>query len=327
MPDERITSWQPIAASSGNDAEWHAIHAGKELGPLSLAELVEKAVAGEIEPDDLVKNADGLWAKARDIDFLQQLFRLRESRGKASQPAPYRSGRETKALGGGLLLVLVGAACIWGICTLIDSARSRFSNNDRSWNAKIEKNDPGWNAKFYADRGWDSIKKKDYDAAIRDSSEAIRLDPNYAAAYYYRGIAYGIMKVHDKAIADYTEAIRLGPNFAPAYSNRGLAFNNKKEYDQAIVDYTEAIRLDPNYAKAYFNRGCVYGINKKEYDQAIADYTEAIRLRPNDALAYSNRYLAYLARGDRDLAWADYQRVTELDPALARRLPRFRSSY
>jgi hypothetical protein len=174
MPDERITSWQPIAASSGNDAEWHAIHAGKELGPLSLAELVEKAVAGEIEPDDLVKNADGLWAKARDIDFLQQLFRLRESRGKASQPAPYRSGRETKALGGGLLLVLVGAACIWGICTLIDSARSRFSNNDRSWNAKIEKNDPGWNAKFYADRGWDSIKKKDYDAAIRDSSEANR---------------------------------------------------------------------------------------------------------------------------------------------------------
>ena len=40
--------------------------------------------------------------------------------------------------------------------------------------------------------------------AIADYAKAIRLDPNYALAYYSRGSAY-----LDKAIADYSEGIRL----------------------------------------------------------------------------------------------------------------------
>jgi tetratricopeptide (TPR) repeat protein len=35
-----------------------------------------------------------------------------------------------------------------------------------------------------------SIKKKDYDKAIGDYSEAITLDPTVAEAYYMRGLAY-----------------------------------------------------------------------------------------------------------------------------------------
>ena len=62
-------------------------------------------------------------------------------------------------------------------------------------------------------------------------------------------------KEYDKAIADYTEAIRLDPKYARAYNNRGDAWYGKKEYDKAIADYTEAIRLDPEIAEAYNNRG------------------------------------------------------------------------
>ena len=62
-------------------------------------------------------------------------------------------------------------------------------------------------------------------------------------------------KEYDKAIADYDQAIRLDPKYAAAYHNRGLAWYAKKEYDKAIADYDEAIRLDPKYAVAYDNRG------------------------------------------------------------------------
>ena len=55
------------------------------------------------------------------------------------------------------------------------------------------------------------IEKGDYDKAIAECSGAIRLDPNYAEAYYKRGLAYGNEGDYDKAIADYTEAIRLDP--------------------------------------------------------------------------------------------------------------------
>ena len=44
-----------------------------------------------------------------------------------------------------------------------------------------------------------------------------------AAAYNRRGIAYGKKGEFDKAIADFTEAIRLKPDFAVAYLNRGIA--------------------------------------------------------------------------------------------------------
>ena len=60
---------------------------------------------------------------------------------------------------------------------------------------------------------------------------------------------------YDKAIADYDEAIKLDPKNANAYSYRGLAWYWKSEYDKAIADYDEAIKLDPKSPRRYSNRG------------------------------------------------------------------------
>ena len=59
----------------------------------------------------------------------------------------------------------------------------------------------------------------------------------------------------DRAIADFTEAIELQPDFADAYYNRGIAYHEKREYDRAIVDYTMTIGLKPDLVEAYNNRG------------------------------------------------------------------------
>jgi tetratricopeptide (TPR) repeat protein len=52
--------------------------------------------------------------------------------------------------------------------------------------------------------------------AIDDLNEAILLDPTYPAAYNDRGNVWRDNKEYDKAIADFTEAIRVDPNFAVA---------------------------------------------------------------------------------------------------------------
>jgi tetratricopeptide (TPR) repeat protein len=119
-----------------------------------------------------------------------------------------------------------------------------------------------------------------YDQAIADYTQAIRLDPNYAAVYNNRGNAYDDKGDNDRAIADYTQAIRLDPNYASAYYGRGNAYYMKKDYDRAIADYTQAIRLDPNDAKAYYNRGATY-YDQKDYDRAIADFEAALKINPN----------------------------------------------
>ena len=47
----------------------------------------------------------------------------------------------------------------------------------------------------------------------------------------------------DKAITDYTEAIRLSPKYADAYWYRGGVYKQKGDLDKANKDFAEAERL------------------------------------------------------------------------------------
>ena len=98
-----------------------------------------------------------------------------------------------------------------------------------------------------------------------------------ALAYNNRGIAWRDKKEYDKAIADYNEAIRLDPKLRRV-TTTGATPGLKKEYDKAIADYNEAIRLDPKFGFVTTTGACLE--RKKEFDKAIADFTEAIRLDP-----------------------------------------------
>jgi len=116
-------------------------------------------------------------------------------------------------------------------------------------------------------------------------------EPNDADAYYKRGIAWLDEGEWDKAIADFTQAIRLDPKSSNPYNDRGVAWYLRGEYDKAIADCSEAIRLNPKDEMAYGNRGLTWSC-KGEWDKAIADYNEAILLAPKCADAYNN--LAWL---------------------------------
>jgi tetratricopeptide (TPR) repeat protein len=52
-----------------------------------------------------------------------------------------------------------------------------------------------------------------------DFTEAIRLNPKDAVTYNRRGIAYYMKGDYDRAIADFTEALRIDTNFEAAKEN------------------------------------------------------------------------------------------------------------
>jgi Tfp pilus assembly protein PilF len=169
------------------------------------------------------------------------------------------------------------------------------------------------NARAHGCRGCARVNKKEYGTALRDLNEAIRLDPENARAYDNRGQVYGEMKNWDLAIQDFDEAIRLDPKCSPAYSNRGRVWGEKKRYDKSIEDFDEAIRLDPKRAMAYSNRAAAW-LAIAEYDKAINDCDEAIRLDPKLALAYHNRGRAWMNKHDHTKAWRDSSMARQLDP-------------
>jgi tetratricopeptide (TPR) repeat protein len=168
-------------------------------------------------------------------------------------------------------------------------------------------------ADAHFDSGMAFLERQEYDKAINDFTEAIRLDPNVAIIYFNRGNAYYDQGNLDKASSDYNEAIRLNPNFARAYVGRGDVIREQGNLDKAISDYNEAIRLEPNYVPAYDGRGRAYG-SSGNYDKAISDFTEAIRLDPNLAPAYCSRGYAYDMHGNFEKAISDYNEAIRLDP-------------
>ena len=132
-------------------------------------------------------------------------------------------------------------------------------------------------------------------------------------AYYNRGVAHSHSGEYEKAISDYNEAIRINPEDALAYYNRGLIYDNSGEYEKAISDYNEAIRINPEYADAYLGRGLIYD-NSGEYEKAISDYNEAIRINPEYADVWLELGQVYECKENLEKAKECFERALEIDP-------------
>jgi tetratricopeptide (TPR) repeat protein len=155
---------------------------------------------------------------------------------------------------------------------------------------------------------------KHYDTignADKAFDEAIKLNPNYAEAWYYKGLGlYG--RNDDEPKKAFDEAFRLDPNNAEMWFNYGTFLNSYYDSEEAAKAFDEVIRLDPNNASAWDGKGQALnyqgihytstnnplnGANardKSAYDQgklneALAAFDEAIRLNPNYAAAYDQK--------------------------------------
>jgi tetratricopeptide (TPR) repeat protein len=149
------------------------------------------------------------------------------------------------------------------------------------------------------------------DRALPDLTSQAPSVPKTADDWFYRGVKKGDEQDWQGAIADFSEAIRLNPNLIEAYNDRGTAYSILGENAKAIADFNEAIRLKPNDPEAYYNRGVTYR-ELKDYPNAIADFSQSIRLSPKDAVSYFNRGVIYQRLSDNQNAIADFQKAVDL---------------
>jgi tetratricopeptide (TPR) repeat protein len=174
---------------------------------------------------------------------------------------------------------------------------------------QIETNPNDLNA--YNRRGAAWRAKGEYDAALRDATEALRLGPS-AALYNNRALIWTAKKEYDKALQDYEQAFRLSPQYPLAFVNRALMWHSRKEYDKAIDDAIRALQGQPQYPGAYRVRGISWH-GKKEFDKAIEDLTMALKLDPRSGQLRADRGNAYAAKKEHAKAMVDFDESIKLE--------------
>jgi lipoprotein NlpI len=134
-------------------------------------------------------------------------------------------------------------------------------------------------ATTYYNRGCEYRNKEEYDAAIADFNEAIRLDPTLTNAYNNRGVSFYDKALYDLAISDLNKALQLDPKHVNAFYGLGNVYKAQGEYPKALDEYSQALGINVNFTSVFINRGNVF-LSEREFDRAIADYKEALRTKP-----------------------------------------------
>lgn len=149
----------------------------------------------------------------------------------------------------------------------------------------------------------------------------------YSAAtkHYDKAVAFVEQKNWDAAIVESSEAIKLVPNYYEAYLQRGKAYDQKGDYSMANLDYSDALLLDPGKKHKLHNELCIlrgnnlFNLGKEQYagqkyNQAIQMFDMAIELGSNNAELYLLRGNAHHSLSDYDNAISDFSQVIKLEP-------------
>ena len=165
------------------------------------------------------------------------------------------------------------------------------------------------------------------------------MDASHAAGYCQRALALAGQQQYQQALDDCSQALRINAEQVLVYKTRAAVYAQAANHTQAVADLTQGIflalgagrakpapngqyRIDPLLAgqdDLYRQRGDEY-LAQGEFDRAIADYSKAIQLNPANGDAYFARGSALLSKGSSALADQDLAQAARLrEPAPERR--------
>jgi tetratricopeptide (TPR) repeat protein len=143
-----------------------------------------------------------------------------------------------------------------------------------------------------------------YDEALAELNEAIRLSPENAKAFFYKGMVQEERGDTAKAIEDYQRAVSIDPEFADGHNKLAILYMRKGNYVFARQHLESGLRFAPNDAFVNFNLGIYYQRQNKP-DSARAYFAKAVFFEPSMYLAnlelglYSYKQRNYLEAANR----------------------------
>jgi tetratricopeptide (TPR) repeat protein len=159
--------------------------------------------------------------------------------------------------------------------------------------------------------------------AIRDNAD-VRCDTFLLAMVFtLRGRAWQKIKEYENAINDFDEAIRVVPNTHPnlmglAFFGRADMWRAKKEFEKAMEDYDKAIPLDlPAHGQGYAWFETEEGdFDEEAWAKTMKEFNDSLRLFSKNASVLYLRAIAFWQHGEFEKAVKDFDEVISLKPQL-----------
>ena len=157
--------------------------------------------------------------------------------------------------------------------------------------------------------------------AIVHLGQALAVHPNYKNAYLLRGNANNNIKDFDAAIADYKQALRLDPDYQEAQNNLLITYKQAgRHFGEKLGDITrakqylmQALNFDSNDYETNRLLGVTFGV-EGNHPEAINYFLKASQIEPNNAQAWVNLSKAYFYIGETQKQNDARSKALALDP-------------
>lgn len=162
-----------------------------------------------------------------------------------------------------------------------------------------------------ADLGRALAERGDYDQAIADFQEAIRMDPTLAFAYEGLAQAYEATGRYPGAIEAYRATVARDPVRDSAYARLGCLLlatgGATPDAEQAL---TKAIEINQTHAGAHACLGALY-LDRERYPDAIRETELAVTLNPQNVQGHLTLGIALAQTGETDRARAEIKKAID----------------
>ena len=110
--------------------------------------------------------------------------------------------------------------------------------------------------------------------------------PDRTSHFLNKAVKLGLENKYAESIVCLDRVIRINPDIASAWHYKGTALNALGQFQEAIICLKKTIELHQNWCETWNQKGIAYA-NLQKYFEAIKCFDEAIRFDKDNQIVYA----------------------------------------
>jgi Flp pilus assembly protein TadD len=166
--------------------------------------------------------------------------------------------------------------------------------------------------RFAAGELSETMTPPDYNRAISQYWEAVKIDPKYKEAYYRLGVLYCKLQHYPDAVVAWKQYIKYTDGSAIGYSNLGFCYELANQHEEAEEAYHKGIAKDPKSNPCRVNYGLMLA-----HDNKINEAIVQLQMVLTPAEVHYDLASVFEHAGRKEQARVEYRKALDLDPGMA----------